>query len=87
MKDKKLEYNEVSFIKLVTVGGINPNNPISEESKQQQLEELNRCLNEYPKGRILALDRTIGRFMVGEHEFTMEKVTYHVGFARKPYWL
>jgi hypothetical protein len=24
--------------------------------------------------------------MVGEHELTMEKITYHIGFKRKPLW-
>ena len=30
---------------------------------------------------------TIGRYVIGEHELTMEKVTYHIGFSRKPGWM
>ena len=32
-------------------------------------------------------DTTIGRYVIGEHELTMEKVTYHIGFLRKPSWM
>lgn len=81
---------DIRYIKLVTVGSINPNNPLSEQSRQEQVELLNRCLNDYPRGKIIGRDVTVGRYLIGdenyEHEFTMEKVTYHVGFPRKPGW-
>lgn len=85
-QNNKLELSDVHYVKLVTVGSINPNNPLSEQSRNQQLALLNRCLNEYPKGIIIGKDVTIGRYMVGEHELTMEKVTYHIGFPRRPIW-
>lgn len=88
MEDKKkCDLSEIRYVKLVTVGSVNPNNPLSDESRQAQAELLNRCLNDYPKGRIIGKDITIGRYMIGEHELTMEKVTYHVGFERRPSWL
>lgn len=87
MEDKKFDLTEVRYIKMVTVGSINPNNPLSEESQEAQVSLLNRCLNDYPQGVIIGKDVTIGRYMIGEHELTMEKVTYHVGFSRKPAWL
>lgn len=77
---------DVQYVKLVTVGSVNPNNPLSEESREQQVALLNRCLTDYPKGMIIGKDIAIGRYMVGEHELTMEKVTYHVGFSRRPAW-
>lgn len=86
MIDKKLSMSDIHYIKLVTIGSVNPNNPLSEQSRAEQAELLNRCLNDYPKGVIIGKDTTIGRYMVGEHELTMEKVTYHVGFKRKPAW-
>lgn len=87
MEDKKkCDLSEIRYVKLVTVGSVNPNNPLSDESRQAQAELLNRCLNDYPKGRIIGKDITIGRYMIGEHELTMEKVTYHVGFERRPSW-
>lgn len=85
-KQEKKTLADIHYVKLVSVGSVNPNNPLSEQSREQQLALLNRCLNDYPKGMILAKDVTIGRYMVGEHELTMEKVTYHVGFVRKPAW-
>lgn len=66
---------------------LNPNNPISDKGKEDQIELLNRCLNDFPKGIIIGKDITIGRYQIGEYELIMEKVTYHVGFARKPAWL
>lgn len=83
---EKTAMTDIHYIKLVTVGSINPNNPLSEESRQEQVTLLNRCLNDFPKGIIIGKDISIGRYMVGEHELTMEKVTYHIGFARKPSW-
>lgn len=83
---KKVQLSDIRYIKMVTIGSVNPNNPLSEESHRAQLELLNRCLNDYPKGVIIGKDITIGRYMIGEHELTMEKITYHVGFKRKPTW-
>lgn len=86
-KDKKNAINEIKFVKDITVGSINPNNPISDEGRTEQMELLNRCLSDYPRGMILGWDITIGRYMLGQHELTMQKTTYHVGFARKPSWI
>lgn len=84
--DKKTSLTDIKYVKLVTVGSVNPNNPLSEASRQEQLKLLNKCLVEYPRGTIVGKDVTIGRYMIGEHEMTMEKVTYHIGFTRKPSW-
>lgn len=85
-KEEKKTLADIHYVKLVPVGSVNPNNPLSDQSREAQAVLLNRCLNDYPKGILLAKDVTIGRYMVGEHELTMEKVTYHVGFERKPAW-
>lgn len=82
----KSALTDIRYVKLVSIGSVNPNNPLSEQSREQQVELLNRCLNGHPKGIIIGKDITIGRYMVGEHELTMEKVTYHVGFEREPAW-
>lgn len=84
--DEKMTLADVKYIKLVTIGSVNPNNPLSEQSREEQAKLLNRCLNDYPKGVIIGKDTTVGRYLIGEHELTMEKVTYHVGFLRKPAW-
>lgn len=84
---KKTAMENIKHIELISVGSVNPNNPLSEESIRKQTEKLNRCLNGYPKGVIIGKDITIGRYMIGAHELTMEKTTYHVGFTREPLWL
>lgn len=85
-KQEKTALTDIHYIKLVTIGSVNPNNPLSDQSREAQAELLNRCLNDYPKGIIIGKDTTIGRYLIGEHELTMEKITYHVGFTRKPAW-
>lgn len=85
-REEKTALTDIHYVRLVPVGSVNPNNPLSEQSREAQMAILNRCLNDYPKGIIIAKDVTIGRYMIGEHELTMEKVTYHVGFERKPSW-
>ena len=86
IEQKKDTLQDIHYVKLVTIGSVNPNNPLSEESRFSQVDLLNKCLSDYPKGIIIGKDITIGRYMIGEHELTMEKVTYHVGFERKPTW-
>jgi hypothetical protein len=78
---------EIKYIMKVSVGSINPNAPFSEQAREDQLDLLNRCLSEFPKGKIIGRDVTIGMYKIGEHQLTTEKVTYHVGFERKPFWL
>lgn len=85
-EDKKAALTDIHYVKLVPIGSVNPNNPLSDQAKEAQVELLNRCLNDYPKGIIIGKDITVGRYMIGEHELTMERVTYHVGFSRKPSW-
>ncbi len=48
---------------------------------------LNKCLNENPKGKIIGKDISVGVFQVGDHQITLQRTTYHVGFLRKPVWL
>ncbi len=86
-KREKTALTDIHYVKLVTVGSVNPNHPLSDQSREEQAALLNRCLSDYPKGVILGKDVTVGRYMLGEHELTMERVTYHVGFERKPTWM
>lgn len=85
-RKEKNTLQDIHYIKLVPVGSVNPNNPLSDRSREAQAALLNKCLNDYPRGMIIGKDVTIGRYMIGEHELTMEKITYHVGFERKPRW-
>jgi hypothetical protein len=85
-KENQVSLNDVHYIKLVPIGSVNPNNPLSDQTREEQAALLNRCLNDYPKGMIIGKDITVGRYRIGDHELTMERVTYHVGFERKPQW-
>lgn len=85
-REGKDTLNDIQYVKLVTVGSVNPTHPLSDESREQQVALLNKCLSDYPKGMIIGTDRAIGRYMIGEHELVMEKITYHVGFTKKPLW-
>lgn len=85
-QQSKMTLEEVGYVKRVTLGSVNPNQPLSEQAAEAQACLLNRCLKEYPRGIIIGKDVTIARFQTGPHEFTMEKITYHVGFRRKPAW-
>lgn len=89
MQNKKNDANmgEITYIKTVTIGSINPNLPFSDKERDSQTALLNKCLNELPKGRIIGTDKTVATYMVSSHQFVMEKITYHVGFKRKPLWL
>ena len=85
-REDKTALTDIQYIKLVPIGSVNPNNPLSDQSRDDQVKLLNKCLNDYPKGIIIGKDITIGRYQIGEHELNMEKITYHVGFSRKPSW-
>ena len=86
IREDRTALTDIHYIKLVTIGSVNPNNPLSDQSREAQAALLNRCLNDYPKGIIIGRDITVGKYLIGEHELTMEKITYHVGFPRKPAW-
>ncbi len=82
-----IDLSDVTFVKRINIGSINPNSPVNEEQQEQQMQVLNRCLNEFPKGRIIGKDITVGVYQVGEHQLTMQRITYHVGFVRIPTWI
>jgi hypothetical protein len=84
---KRLDISDIKFVKVVTVGSVNPNVVLSDDARQSQLDLVNRCLNDYPKGIIIGKDISIGRYSIGEHELVMQKTAYHIGFPRKPAWL
>jgi len=85
--NKKHDISDVKFIKDVAVGSVNPNTVLSDNARQAQINTLNRCLNDYPKGILIGKDIAIGRYAIGEHELIMQKTIYHIGFTRKPAWL
>lgn len=81
--EKSFAISDIKFIKRITVGNIDPNNPMTDATKDKQVKQLNDFLNGYPKGRIIGKDISFGIFQVGEHQLTMQATTYHIGFERE----
>ena len=86
-KNDFFDLSDVGFVKRVSVGNLNPNNPLTEEQLEKQMDLLNKCLNEPPKGKIIGREISTALYRITEHEISLQRITYHVGFKRKPYWL
>ncbi|MDR2446509.1 MAG: hypothetical protein LBD58_04345 [Treponema sp.] len=86
-RKEKPQINDTRYVQIATIGGLDPNNPLSEEKQLKQVEYLNKLLSGYPKGIIIGKDISIGRFMLGEHELCMQRTSYHVAFSRKPEYI
>ena len=63
--DKSFALSDIKYIKRITVGNIDPNSPMSDEKKDEQVQKLNDYLNGYPKGKIIGKDISFGIFQVG----------------------
>ena len=81
------DLNEVRYIKRITIGTENPARMCTPEEIEKATALLNRCLNDIPKGTILALEKSFAALQVGEHQVVLQWIVYHVGFPRKPAWL
>lgn len=90
-KDKKMSgafsLADVKYVKRVIVGNDNPEAAPDEEKYERQLEFLNKCLRETPKGRIVGQEKNFYLLNLGEHQVVMQYIVYHVGFERKPCWM
>lgn len=86
MSKDNFSLSDAKFVKRIRVGTINPNAVVTEESREEQMNLLNKCLGE-GHGKIIGKDVTYGVYQVGEHEITLQATTYHIGFKRKPYWI
>jgi hypothetical protein len=82
-----IDLSDVGFVKRIVVGSNNPADLQSEERIAAAMTLLNRCLTEAPKGRIIGIEKSFSILQVGEHNVVLQWLTYHVGFARHPYWL
>lgn len=86
MSKDNYSLSDAKFVKVITVGNINPNAVFTEENREEQIKLLNRCLEE-GRGKIIGKDVAFGVYQIGEHEITLQATTYHIGFKRKPYWI
>lgn len=84
---KTFDLSCVGFIKRIIVGNNNPEKVTTDAEIEKQLSLLNKCLQEYPKGKIIGIERNFFILNIGEHQVIMQYTVYHVGFKRKPDWL
>lgn len=77
----------VGFVKRIIVGNNNPEKVTTDAEIEKQINLLNKCLQEYPKGKILGIERNFFILNIGGHQVIMQYTVYHVGFKRKPDWL
>lgn len=79
------EITDVGFVKRIAVGNVS--GVVTNEQVEAAMDLLNRCLHEYPRGRIVAVEHTpcFHDDAHGRHVFRL--VSYHIGFPRRPQWL
>lgn len=82
-----IDLSDVSFVKRIVVGTTDPAEPISEADNEAQIQLLNRCLHEQPRGRIVAIEKSLTPVKTDGHTEFVQAVIYHVGFARRPVWM
>lgn len=84
---KTFDLSCVGFVKRIIVGNNNPEKMATDAEIEKQVNLLNKCLQEYPKGKIIGIERNFFILNIGEHQVIMQYTVYHVGFKRKPDWL
>ena len=78
---------DIGFVKRIVVGNVDPEKFATNEESEAQMALLNRCLTEFPKGRVLGMEKTFSILSIGEHQVVLQAMIYHVGFTRRPDWL
>lgn len=81
------DITETGYIERIVVGARDPGHIPDEAENRRQMDYVNRCLSEYPKGRIIGVERSFSVVRIGEHQVVLESVAYHVGFKKKPLWI
>lgn len=81
------DLSDVGYVKRIIVGSTDPEKLTSQALIQEQNALLNRCLSEMPKGRIVGIEKSFNLLNIGEHQVVLQALIYHVGFARRPFWL
>ena len=87
MSVKPFDMSSVRFVKRLTIGNSNPNQPATEEEINQATALLNKCLSESPRGVIMGIEKNFALFNLGEHQVVLQWMVYHLGFIRKPIWI
>ncbi|OCX43211.1 hypothetical protein A7X81_08185 [Campylobacter ornithocola] len=82
-----LDLSSIGFIKRITMGQKDTKSIYTEEQAQQDIKFLNKCLNDFPKGRIVACEKNFNVLNIGEHQVVQQWIVYHIGFKTKPLWM
>lgn len=63
MRNKEVfDISSVGYVKRIVIGNNNPEKATDERTIQKQIDLLNRCLTEYPKGKIIGIERNFFYF-------------------------
>lgn len=81
------DITDIGYIERIVVGSITPEHIPTEEENQQKMQIVNRCLTDFPKGRIIGVERSFTIVRVGEHQVVIEAIIYHIGFRKIPLWM
>ena len=87
MQMNTFDITEVGHIERIVVGTTTPDKMPSDEDNQKKMAQINRCLTDFPKGRIIGVERSFSVIRIGEHQVVLEAVVYHIGFKKKPLWI
>jgi hypothetical protein len=85
--EQPFDISDISFVHRIIVGSTKPDKLADEESIQQEMKLLNRCLTESPKGKIIGQEKGFNIIRIGEHQVVLQYIAYHIGFKRKPTWI
>lgn len=87
MVQSTFSLTDIGYVHRIVVGNDDPETQPNEEKYKQQEAYLNRCLSDYPKGKIIGQEKYFYLLNIGEHQIVMQYIVYHVGFQRKPPWI
>ncbi|MCP3735166.1 hypothetical protein M9979_09825 [Sphingomonas sp. RP10(2022)] len=79
------DLSDIAFVKRIAIGGAG--GMVTTQDVEAAVAMLNRCLTEFPKGRVIAIEHTpcVQEDSHGSHVFRL--ISYHIGFPRRPSWL
>ncbi len=81
------DLSDVRFVKRIVVGNDDPSRMRTEKEIQKAVDLLNRSLKNDAGGTILGVEKCFAVLSTGGDQVVLQWLVYHVGFARKPYWL
>ncbi len=81
------DITDVGHIERIVIGTTTPGEMPTEEENQAKMDMINRCLSDFPKGRIIGVERSFSVIRIGEHQVVLEAVVYHIGFKKIPLWI